>query len=142
MGISFRVYSEDSADGQDRMWPLDFIPRLIRKSEWLQVEKGLKQRVKALNMFIEDCYNKQDFLNESDMDKSLVLDSPAYKKYCVDVKLKHNTWSHICGSDLIKAHDGKFYVLEDNLRVPSGVSYMLENRMIMKRVFPDLFSHY
>ena len=142
MGISFRVYSEDSADGQDRMWPLDFIPRLIRKSEWLQVEKGLKQRVKALNMFIEDCYNKQDFLNESDMDKSLVLDSPAYKKYCVDVKLKHNTWSHICGSDLIKAHDGKFYVLEDNLRVPSGVSYMLENRMIMKRVFPELFYQY
>jgi uncharacterized circularly permuted ATP-grasp superfamily protein len=142
MGISFRVYSEDSADGQDRMWPLDFIPRLIRKSEWLQVEKGLKQRVKALNMFIEDCYNKQEFLNESDMDKSLVLDSPAYKKYCVDVKLKHNTWSHICGSDLIKAHDGKFYVLEDNLRVPSGVSYMLENRMIMKRVFPELFYQY
>ena len=142
MGISFRVYSEDNEDGQDRMWPLDFIPRLIRKSEWLQVEKGLKQRVKALNMFIEDCYNKQNFLNASDMDKSLVLDSPAYKKYCVDVKLKHNTWSHICGSDLIKAHDGKFYVLEDNLRVPSGVSYMLENRMIMKRVFPELFYQY
>jgi uncharacterized circularly permuted ATP-grasp superfamily protein len=124
------------------MWPLDFIPRLIRKSEWLQVEKGLKQRVKALNMFIEDCYNNQNFLNESDMDKSLILDSPAYKRYCVDVKLKHNTWSHICGSDLIKAHDGKFYVLEDNLRVPSGVSYMLENRMIMKRVFPELFYQY
>ena len=81
-------------------------------------------------------------MNESDIDKSLVLDSPAYKKYCVDVKLKHNTWSHICGSDLIKAHDGKFYVLEDNLRVPSGVSYMLENRMIMKRVFPELFYQY
>tara|TARA_B100001057_G_scaffold239435_1_gene239677 strand:+ start:1 stop:1128 length:1128 start_codon:yes stop_codon:yes gene_type:complete len=93
-------------------------------------------------MFIEDCYNKQNFLNESDIDKSLILDSPAYKKYCVDMKLKHNTWSHICGSDLIKAHDGKFYVLEDNLRVPSGVSYMLENRMIMKRVFPELFYQY
>ena len=78
MGISFRVYSEGSLEGQDRMWPLDFIPRLIRKSEWLQVEKGLKQRVKALNMFIEDCYNKQQFLNESDIDKSLVLDSPAF----------------------------------------------------------------
>ena len=142
MGISFRVYSDEAEDGQDRMWPLDFIPRLIRQTEWQQVEKGLKQRVKALNMFIEDCYNKQNFLNESDIDKSLVLDSPAYKKYCVDVKLKHNTWSHICGSDLIKAQDGKFYVLEDNLRVPSGVSYMLENRMIMKRVFPELFYQY
>ena len=93
------------------MWPLDFIPRLIRQSEWQQVEKGLKQRVKALNMFIEDCYNKQNFLNESDMDKSLVLDSPAYKKYCVDLKLKHNTWSHICGSDLIKAQDGKLSLI-------------------------------
>ena len=142
MGISFRVYADEADDGQDRMWPLDFIPRLIRQSEWQQVEKGLKQRVKALNMFIEDCYNKQNFLNESEMDKSLVIDSPAYKKYCVDVKLKHNTWSHICGSDLIKAQDGKFYVLEDNLRVPSGVSYMLENRMIMKRVFPELFYQY
>ena len=142
MGISFRVYSEGSLEGQDRMWPLDFIPRLIRKSEWLQVEKGLKQRVKALNMFIEDCYNKQQFLNESDIDKSLVLDSPAFKTYCIGMKLKHSTWSHICGSDLIKAHDGKFYVLEDNLRVPSGVCYMLENRMIMKRVFPELFYQY
>ena len=139
MGISFRVYSEGSLEGQDRMWPLDFIPRLIRKSEWLQVEKGLKQRVKALNMFIEDCYNKQQFLNESDIDKSLVLDSPAFKTYCIGMKLKHSTWSHICGSDLIKAHDGKFYVLEDNLRVPSGVSYMLENRMVMRDVFPELF---
>jgi uncharacterized circularly permuted ATP-grasp superfamily protein len=142
MGISFRVYSEGSLEGQDRMWPLDFIPRLIRKSEWLQVEKGLKQRVKALNMFIEDCYNKQQFLNESDIDKSLVLDSPAFKTYCIGMKLKHRAWSHICGSDLIKAHDGKFYVLEDNLRVPSGVCYMLENRMIMKRVFPELFYQY
>ncbi|MFL2742156.1 MAG: circularly permuted type 2 ATP-grasp protein [Gammaproteobacteria bacterium] len=142
MGISFRVYSEGSLEGQDRMWPLDFIPRLIRKSEWLQVEKGLKQRVKALNMFIEDCYNKQQFLNESDIDKSLVLDSPAFKTYCIGMKLKHSAWSHICGSDLIKAHDGKFYVLEDNLRVPSGVCYMLENRMIMKRVFPELFYQY
>ena len=142
MGITFRVYQDDSNSSDNRTWPLDFIPRLIKKEEWKMVEKGLIQRVKALNMFIEDCYNKQNFLNESDMDKSLVLDSPAYKKYCVDLKLKHNTWSHICGSDLIKAQDGKFYVLEDNLRVPSGVSFMLENRMIMKRVFPELFYQY
>ena len=120
----------------------NYSKKVIRQTEWQQVEKGLKQRVKALNMFIEDYYNKQNFLNESDMDKNLVLDSPAYKQYCVDRKLKRNTWSHICGSDLIKAQDGKFYVLEDNLRVPSGVSYMLENRMIMKRVFPELFYQY
>ncbi|MBL6899594.1 MAG: circularly permuted type 2 ATP-grasp protein [SAR86 cluster bacterium] len=142
MGISFRVYSEEYIDGQDRSWPLDFIPRLIRKKEWNKVESGLKQRVKALNLFIEDCYNDQKFLSESDMEESLVTDSPAFKEYCLGMKLKHNSWSSICGSDLIKDRDGIFYVLEDNLRVPSGVGYMLENRSIMKRVFPDLFKHY
>jgi|TARA_B100001093_G_C26836133_1_gene1018419 uncharacterized circularly permuted ATP-grasp superfamily protein len=142
MGISFRVYSEDYIEGQDRSWPLDFIPRLIRKKEWNKVELGLKQRVKALNLFIEDCYNDQKFLSESDMEESLVTDSPAFKEYCLGMKLKHNSWSSICGSDLIKDRDGIFYVLEDNLRVPSGVGYMLENRTIMKRVFPELFKHY
>ena len=142
MGISFRVYSEEYIEGQDRSWPLDFIPRIIRKKEWDKVEKGLEQRVKALNLFIEDCYNEQKFLKESDMDESLITDSPAFKEYCMGMKLKHNSWSSICGSDLIKDKDGVFYVLEDNLRVPSGVSYMLENRTVMKRVFPDLFQHY
>ena len=142
MGISFRVYSEEYIEGKDRSWPLDFIPRIIRKKEWEKVERGLKQRVKALNLFIEDCYNDQKFLKESDMDESLITDSPAFKDYCLGMKLKHGSWSSICGSDLIKDEDGKFYVLEDNLRIPSGVSYMLENRTVMKRVFPDLFKHY
>ena len=142
MGISFRVYSEEYIEGHDRSWPLDFIPRIIRKREWDKVEKGLKQRVKALNMFIEDCYNEQRFLKDSDMDESLVLDSPAFKEYCLGMRLKHKSWASICGSDLIKDKDGLFYVLEDNLRVPSGVSYMLENRTVMKRVFPELFQHY
>ncbi|MBV12759.1 MAG: hypothetical protein CMC52_01530 [Flavobacteriaceae bacterium] len=142
MGISFRVFSDDDYEGQDRAWPLDFIPRIIRQKEWSEVEKGLKQRVKALNFFIEDCYNKKSFLKESKMDESLILNSSAYKKYCIGIKLKFNVWAQICGSDLIKAEDGKFYVLEDNLRVPSGVSYMLENRMIMKKVFPELFLQY
>ena len=142
MGISFRVYSEEYIEGHDRSWPLDFIPRINRKREWDKVEKGLKQRVKALNMFIEDCYNEQRFLKDSDMDESLVLDSPAFKEYCLGMRLKHKSWASICGSDLIKDKDGLFYVLEDNLRVPSGVSYMLENRTVMKRVFPELFQHY
>ena len=142
MGISFRIYSEEYVEGQDRSWPLDFIPRIIRKKEWDKVEKGLEQRVKALNLFIEDCYNEQKFLKESDMDESLITESPAFKEYCMGMKLKHHSWSSICGSDLIKDKDGIFYVLEDNLRVPSGVSYMLENRTVMKRVFPDLFQHY
>jgi len=142
MGISFRVYTEEYVEGQDRSWPLDFIPRIIRRKEWDKVEKGLEQRVKALNLFIQDCYNDQKFLKESDMDESLITDSPAFKEYCLGMKLKHDSWSSICGSDLIKDKDGKFYVLEDNLRIPSGVSYMLENRTVMKRVFPDLFKHY
>ena len=142
MGISFRIYSEEYVEGQDRSWPLDFIPRIIRKKEWDKVEKGLEQRVKALNLFIEDCYNEQKFIKESVMDESLITESPAFKEYCMGMKLKHNSWSSICGSDLIKDKDGIFYVLEDNLRVPSGVSYMLENRTVMKRVFPDLFQHY
>ena len=142
MGISFRIYSEEYVEGQDRSWPLDFIPRIIRKKEWDKVEKGLEQRVKALNLFIEDCYNDQKFLKESDMDESLITESPAFKEYCMGMKLKHSSWSSICGSDLIKDKEGIFYVLEDNLRVPSGVSYMLENRTVMKRVFPDLFQHY
>ena len=108
MGISFRVYSEEFIEGQDRSWPLDFIPRIIRKKEWVKVEKGLKQRVKALNLFIEDCYNEQKFLKDSDMEESLILDSPAFKEYCIGMKLKHNSWAGICGSDLIKDKDGIF----------------------------------
>ena len=135
MGITFRVYQDESKTNDNRVWPLDFIPRLIKKDEWKLVEKGLIQRVKALNLFIEDCYNKKKFLNEFSIDESLVINTPAYKSYCKNIKLKHNVWSHICGSDLIKGEDGDFYVLEDNLRVPSGVSYMLENRMVMKREY-------
>lgn len=142
MGITFRVYQDESKTNDNRVWPLDFIPRLIKKDEWKLVEKGLIQRVKALNLFIEDCYNKKKFLNDFSIDESLVINTPAYKSYCKNIKLKHNVWSHICGSDLIKGEDGDFYVLEDNLRVPSGVSYMLENRMVMKRVLPDLFNKY
>ena len=142
MGITFRVYQDESKTNDNRTWPLDFIPRLIKKDEWKLVEKGLIQRVKALNLFIEDCYNKKNFLNEFCIDESLVLNTSAYKSYCKNIKLKHGVWSHICGSDLIKGEDGDFYVLEDNLRVPSGVSYMLENRMVMKRVLPELFNKY
>ncbi len=142
MGVTFRVYQNDSNTSDNRTWPLDFIPRLIKKDEWKLVEKGLIQRVKALNFFIEDCYNERRFLKEFDIGDNLVIETSAYKKYCQNIKLKEGVWSHICGSDLIKGEDGEFYVLEDNLRVPSGVSYMLENRMIMKRVLPELFRRY
>ena len=140
LGINFRVYSDEGSE--ERSWPLDFIPRIIKKKEWNLVEKGLKQRTKALNLFIEDCYNDQNFLNEGFMESSMILSSKYFLNFCKGLKLPNNSWAHISGSDLIKDEKGDFNVLEDNLRVPSGVSYMLENRYVMKRVFPDLFSHY
>ena len=141
MGITFRVYGEKNTI-QDKLWPLDFIPRIILMSEWKKISEGLIQRCKALNMFIEDCYNEKSFLNSGFMDPKLILNSPSYLKECEGMKLKYSAWAHICGTDLVRDKDGKFYVLEDNLRVPSGVSYMIENRMVMKRVFPELFSDY
>ncbi len=141
LGISFETYKEKNLY-LDRTWPLDFIPRIIEKKEWDHVSKGLVQRTNALNLFIEDCYNEQSFFKEGLMDPKLILNSPAFKKECLGMKLKFSSWAHICGSDLIRNDDGNFYVLEDNLRVPSGVSYMIENRMVMKRVLPDLFNSY
>ena len=140
MGINFRVYSEEGSE--ERTWPLDFIPRIIKKSEWKIVQNGLEQRTKALNYFIEDCYNEQRFLNSGIINKSLITKSKYFLKFCKGIKLPNKSWAHISGSDLVKNIKGDFHVLEDNLRVPSGVSYMLENRYVMKRVFPDLFSHY
>jgi len=138
MGITFRVYNE--IDGSiDRAWPFDIIPRVIDKKDWDHVEKGLKQRVRALNMFIDDIYHKQQILKDGIMPPELVLNSANFRPECMNISPKFNLWAHICGSDLVRDQDGKFYVLEDNLRVPSGVSYMLENRLVMKRVFPELF---
>lgn len=140
MGINFRIHSEEGSE--ERTWPLDFIPRIIKKSEWKIVQNGLEQRTKALNHFIEDCYNEQRFLNSGIINKSLITKSKYFLKFCKGIKLPNKSWAHISGSDLVKDIKGDFHVLEDNLRVPSGVSYMLENRYVMKRVFPDLFSHY
>ena len=122
MGINFRVYSEEGSE--ERTWPLDFIPRIIKKSEWNIVEKGLIQRTKALNCFIEDCYNEQSFLNSGIINKSVITKSKYFLKFCKGTKLPNKSWAHISGSDLIKDIKGDFHVLEDNLRVPSGVSYI------------------
>ncbi|MCG8413416.1 MAG: circularly permuted type 2 ATP-grasp protein [Pseudomonadales bacterium] len=137
MGISFTVYSD--AGNIDREWPMDIIPRMIAASEWDQTSKGLEQRLRALNCFIHDIYNEQKVLKDKLLPKELIFDSGNFRKQCVGIKPRYNVWAHICGTDLIKDHDGQFYVLEDNLRVPSGVSYMLENRRVTKRVFPELF---
>ena len=138
MGISFTVYSD--AGNIDREWPMDIIPRLIAGSEWDQTSEGLRQRLVALNCFIDDIYNQQKILKDKIVPAELILNSGNFRKQCLGMKPKHRVWAHICGTDLIKGENGKFYVLEDNLRVPSGVSYMVENRRVTKRTFPELFA--
>lgn len=138
MGITFTVYSQDEGN-IDRNWPFDIIPRIIDKDEWTAIESGLKQRVRALNLFISDIYGKQKIITDGIFPKELLENSTNFRPECVGIKQPHNVWAHICGSDLVRDGDGTVYVLEDNLRVPSGVSYMLENRKITKRIFPDLF---
>lgn len=136
MGISFTVYSEEG--NIDRAWPFDIIPRTIDAREWRVIEKGLKQRLTALNLFISDVYGEQNFIKAGKMPAEIISSSKNFRKECIGVKPAHNVWANICGTDLVRDKDGVMYVLEDNLRVPSGVSYMLENRVITKRVFPEL----
>lgn len=140
MGISFTVYSE--AGNIDREWPFDIIPRIISEKQWSITSDGLKQRLRALNCFIDDIYNDRKILKDKVIPAELLEKSANFRKECVGMKPALGVWAHICGSDLIRDHDGAFYVLEDNLRVPSGVSYMLENRKVTKRVFPELFENY
>ena len=140
MGISFTVYSD--AGNIDREWPFDIIPRVIAAKEWDATSKGLQQRLRALNCFINDIYNDQKVFKDKVIPKELILNSGNFRKQCMGIKPRFGVWAHICGTDLIRDSDGLFYVLEDNLRVPSGVSYMLENRRVTKRVFPELFENY
>ena len=137
MGITFTVYTD--GDNIDRAWPFDIIPRIIDRKEWERTEAGLKQRLTALNMFINDLYNDQAIIKDQVFPAELLVDSKNFRQQCVGIKPPLGIWAHICGSDLVRDKDGTMYVLEDNLRVPSGVSYMLENRLVMKRVFPELF---
>ena len=137
MGITFTVYSEGA--NIDRDWPFDIIPRPILKAEWQRIEKGLTQRLAALNHFIGDIYNERRIIKDKRLPASLIRGSPNYLACCEGMKPAHGVWAHVCGSDLIRDTDGTIYVLEDNLRVPSGVAYMMENRNISKRVLPGLF---
>ncbi|MGD8933605.1 MAG: circularly permuted type 2 ATP-grasp protein [Gammaproteobacteria bacterium] len=140
MGITFTVYSEEG--GIDRVWPFDIIPRIISAREWEKTDEGLQQRVQALNMFIADVYDKQHIIKDGVFPEEVLEQSVNFREQCMGIKPAHGVWAHICGSDLVRDSDGTMYVLEDNLRVPSGVSYMLENRFVMKRVFPELFEDY
>jgi uncharacterized circularly permuted ATP-grasp superfamily protein len=139
MGITFTVYTGDESGSIDREWPFDIIPRLILKREWDAVTAGLKQRVDALNRFIDDIYHDQRVLADGVLPAEYIRKSREFRPECAGIHPPHGIWSHVCGSDLVRDADGQLYVLEDNLRVPSGVSYMLENREVMKRVFPELF---
>ncbi|WP_269517798.1 circularly permuted type 2 ATP-grasp protein [Alteromonas sp. BMJM2] len=141
MGITFRVYNDEEGS-IDRAWPFDIVPRLIPYEEWQDIEKGLVQRVKALNMFIDDLYNEQNVVKDGVFPSELLEKSKNFLPQCNGIKPPQGVWAHICGSDLVRDQHGTVYVLEDNLRVPSGVSYMLENRQVMKRVFPEMFEKY
>ena len=137
MGITFTVYTEEG--NIDRSWPFDIIPRTISAKQWNTTADGLIQRLQALNLFIDDLYHDQKILKDGIVPRDLIEQSSNFRKECMGISPPHGVWAHICGTDLVRDHDGEFYVLEDNLRVPSGVSYMLENRSITKRVLPELF---
>ena len=141
MGITFTVYSEGEGS-IDRAWPFDIIPRIITLREWKRIEEGLRQRVKALNLFIDDIYHGQKIVKDGIFPAGLLADSKNFRPECMGINPPLGVWAHVCGSDLVRDHEGTVYVLEDNLRVPSGVSYMLENRLVMKRVLPELFEDY
>jgi len=138
VGITFAVYGDDA--GAERLIPFDTIPRVIPKAEWDQLAKGVRQRVSALNRFLHDIYHEQDILNAGVIPAEQVLTNDAYQVSMLGLELPNQVYSHVAGIDLVRHEDGSYYVLEDNLRTPSGVSYMLENRKMMMRLFPELFA--
>jgi len=137
VGITFAVYGD--AQGAERLIPFDTIPRIIPRAEWDDLAKGLKQRVEALNRFLHDIYHGQEILKAGVIPPEQVLKNAGYEKEMAGVDLPNRVYSNVAGIDLVRHSDGRYYVLEDNLRTPSGVSYMIENRKMMMRLFPELF---
>lgn len=140
VGITFAVYGNDA--GTERLIPFDIIPRIIPAAEWSMLEKGLVQRVQALNMFIHDIYHEQNIVKAGVIPPEQIFRNAQYRPEIQGISVVSDIYAHIAGIDLVRAGQGEFYVLEDNLRVPSGVSYMLEDRKMMMRLFPELFSRY
>ncbi len=136
-GITFTVYGAESST--ERIIPTDLLPRIVSADEWATIEAGLTQRLKALNMFLADIYSSQQILMDGVVPRDLVMQAPSYRREMQNLYVPHQAYANVCGSDLIRQPDGAFAVLEDNLRVPSGVSYMLANREASKRVFPGTF---
>lgn len=135
-GVTFTVYNDN--EGIEKIFPFDIVPRIITAKEWTKIESGIKQRLKALNLFIKDIYNEQFIIKDGIIPGELIYSCPNFLREMKGVKVPHDIYVHISGVDLIRNNDGEFYVLEDNLRTPSGVSYMLENREISKRLFPGI----
>lgn len=137
-GITFTVYNDK--EGIERIFPFDIFPRIITANEWAIIESGVKQRLKALNLFLKDIYYNQEIIKEGIIPAWLIASCPHYTREVFGINVPYDLYVHIAGIDLIKGEDGKFYILEDNLRTPSGVSYMLENREVTKRIFPNLLN--
>lgn len=139
MGITFNVYGESA--GTEKIFPFDLIPRIVPASEWSRIERGLKQRIYALNLFINDLYHDQKILKDKILPADIILSSKAFRSQCMGFNPPRGIWCHVTGTDLVRHRDGQIYVLEDNLRCPSGVSYVVENRAVMKSLFPQVFAN-
>src|ERR1700686_1837645 len=139
-GITFTVYNDDQ--GTERIFPFDLVPRIIPAEEWELIERGLVQRITALNLYLHDIYHAQNILRDGVIPKQIVWEASHFRPEFMHFDVPRNIYIHICGTDLIRDRAGNYLVLEDNARCPSGVCYVLENRQAMKRVFPNLFSRY
>jgi len=137
VGATFNVYSD--SQGTERILPFDIVPRVVSLKEWEWIERGLKQRIYALNLFLTDIYNEQKIIKDGVIPERVILSSVGFMKPCMELQPPNGLWCHITGTDIVRDRDGQWYVLEDNMRCPSGVSYVLENRRVMKSTFPRLF---
>lgn len=139
-GVGFTVYRQE--EGIERVWPMDPVPRILPAGEWAAIEQGLAQRLTALNLFLHDIYHEQHILRDRVLDARLVYGGGFFRREFMGAKVPRDIYIHVCGSDLVRDSQGQYLVLEDNCRTPSGVSYMLQNRQVLKRVFPQIFEHY
>ena len=140
-GVTFTVYGE-SEEGIERIWPFDLIPRIITALEWEKIETGLKQRVRALNLFLNDLYTDQKIIKDGVIPPELIYEGKDFRREIIGITPPGGIYTHISGIDLIRAENGEYLILEDNLRTPSGVSYMIENRVIERRIMPEFFNKY
>jgi uncharacterized circularly permuted ATP-grasp superfamily protein len=138
MGITFNVYGD--GEGTERIFPFDLIPRIVSAAEWRTIERGLKQRIRALNLFIDDIYHERRIIKDGVVPVHVLETARSLRAPCMGMRPPHGIWCHVTGTDLVRHSDGNVYVLEDNLRCPSGVSYVLQNRNVMKRTFPQVFA--